>query len=165
MRRICRSLFMFIIVLCLLTTSACRVLPAEEDQSGGSEAASGSDASGGAAEPGKAGETGESGGSTDSQDTVFTLEVPPFSLSEEMTITMTPFADITEDGQPSFALGGVRLEPDGLRFLTPARMKVAPADASIEPLLLTGTSDGGDLQPVIAGDAFRTSADGSLRDF
>lgn len=90
---------------------------------------------------------------TDEQGTAWTLEIPPFSLSETVTISMTPVSDITVDGKPSFARGGVKLEPDGLTFLMPALMKVTPQDASVEPVLLSGTADGDDLQPLLSGEA------------
>lgn len=102
--------------------------------------------------------TGGSLSVTDATGTVWTLEVPPFSLATAQTIRMIPLTNLEMDAGPSIFHGGVLLEPDGLTFMTSAQMTVTragmenlPVGDDKEPVLASGSADG-DLTEWILAD-------------
>jgi hypothetical protein len=71
-----------------------------------------------------------------------TLRVPPGALLDERTITVTPLSDV--EGPPfEELLGGVQLEPEGLRFLIPASLEL-PLPAGRSPAEIVGFGYTGD---------------------
>lgn len=76
-----------------------------------------------------------------------TLTVPQGALSDEVVITMTPILDLGGTPLQGSMIGGVRLEPDGLLFLKPARLTMA-LPSGVPPLDVVGfgsAHDGSDL--------------------
>jgi hypothetical protein len=61
--------------------------------------------------------------------TVFTLEIPSGALLSDELITMTPLASIGGLPFSGGLAGGVQLDPEGLRLLKPATLRIEPATA------------------------------------
>ena len=63
---------------------------------------------------------------TASNGTQFVLEIPPDALGETTSVRMTPLSRV--DGLPLSRglIGGVRLEPEGLRLFVPATLRIRP---------------------------------------
>lgn len=80
-----------------------RSVTAELDQTGGSIVAHGADG------------------------TTFILDFPPYSLGGLQTITMTPVSQIDNLPHSGGLVGGVELEPEGLRLLAPATLTIEPS--------------------------------------
>ncbi len=88
---------------------------------------------------------GASGGTasvTGEDGTVFTLTVPQGALLEDADITLTPLTDIPDLPTEGGFVAGVDLQPDGLRFATPAELVMdlgSGLDTSdLTPALITG---------------------------
>ena len=66
---------------------------------------------------------------TAADGTHFVLELPPHALGAQTTVRMTPLARV--DGLPLSRgfVGGVRLEPEGLRLFLPATLRMSPPGA------------------------------------
>lgn len=97
---------------------------------------------------------GRSGGSLTAGG--LTLAVPPGALSGDERITMTPLRDLAHSPLEGLLIGGVRLEPEGLRFLYPATLTM-PLSAGVATSEVLGFGSAGNgselhLQPhTIAG--------------
>jgi hypothetical protein len=73
-----------------------------------------------------------------------TLTVPAGALSEDERITMTPLADLADSPLEGTLIGGVRLEPEGLRFLRPATLTMPlPAGGAAADILGFGSAGDG----------------------
>ncbi len=96
--------------------------------------------------------TAQAGGTvqaTGADGTVYTLTVPPGALSRDTTITIAPL--LSADGVAIDRLvAGVRAEPSGLRFATPATLALQlPAGSALPPYGLRGfisANDGSELE-------------------
>jgi hypothetical protein len=75
------------------------------------------------------------------------LTVPPGALSEDVTISLTPLLDLAGSPLEGTLAGGAKLEPEGLRFLRPARLTlVRPAGVAAADLVGFGSAgDGSEL--------------------
>jgi hypothetical protein len=67
---------------------------------------------------------------TGGDGTAYTLEIPPYALVFDTTITLTPverFDGVALVTQPSNTFG-VSMEPDGLELFVPATLRVRPVE-------------------------------------
>ncbi len=78
---------------------------------------------------------------TDSNGLTWRLDIPKDALPQSQTIQMTALRDVSVDTLGAMK-GGVLLEPDGLRFLVPAKLTVTGEGLPANSLLLTGKHDG-----------------------
>jgi hypothetical protein len=79
---------------------------------------------------------------TDASGLVWRLDVPGDALVQPVAIRMTALKELTSAALPGAVTGGVLLEPNGLRFLTPATLTVtAPAESKVG-FVLIGQHDG-----------------------
>jgi hypothetical protein len=74
--------------------------------------------------------TGGSLQATGSDGTVYTLTVPADALISDTTITMTPISDVSGLAVTGGRFAGVQLEPEGLRFLQPLSLRIAPPEGA-----------------------------------
>lgn len=81
---------------------------------------------------------------TDTKGLTWRLDIPKDALLQSQTIKMTAMSSVSADTLGPMA-GGVVLEPDGLTFLTPAKLTVTGEGVKVKSLLLTGKQDGSDL--------------------
>ena len=84
------------------------------------------------------------------------LNIPAGALSEDTSIAMTPLLDLADSPLSGSLIGGVKLEPEGLRFLKPALLSM-PLPAGIPPASVLGFGSEGDgsdlhLQPRSVSD-------------
>lgn len=79
---------------------------------------------------------------TDAAGLTWMLSLPSGALDKEETITMTALVDVRSDDIPGSLLGGVLLEPDGLRLMEPGTLAVAGDGLEDKALFLGGSHDG-----------------------
>lgn len=90
---------------------------------------------------------------TDAGGSTWTLTIPSGALADPDTITMTALSKLSSKDIGGVITGGVRLEPDGLRFYKPAILSVKGPASSVKSMLLTGKQDGSEMDPAIPVDA------------
>jgi hypothetical protein len=90
-------------------------------------------------------EIGRDGGTIESEG--IELEIPAGALSAPELITLTPLAGLQGSPLDGSLIGGAKLEPEGLHFLTPATLSMAlPAGMGASDVLGFGSAgDGSDL--------------------
>jgi hypothetical protein len=101
---------------------------------------------------------------TDGNGLTWRLDIPKDALPQSQTIKMTAMSSVSVDTLGVLA-GGVVLEPDGLAFLTPAKLTVTGNGVKTNSLLLTGGQDGSNLaftscankEGVVTADIFHFS--------
>ncbi len=81
---------------------------------------------------------------TDANGAVWTLTLPGKALMEKTKIILTPLTNIRGDTSIGKITSGVRMEPSGLRFLTPANLSVS-MPGNKQGLMLTGKNTGRDI--------------------
>jgi hypothetical protein len=96
---------------------------------------------------------------TANDGTVYTLEIPEGSISENQTITMTPVVDI--DGYPvaDGVAAGVDLKPAGLVFSVPAILTIettATPGTGLVPIAITYEGDASSFAPGFVGSGVGT---------
>ena len=87
----------------------------------------------------------------------FTLTIPPKALDGDTTITMTPVSGMAKLPLSGGLVAAVHLEPEGLRFNTPAVLRIEPArEVPVQQQVGFGYLGGGDdlhLYPLDRGRA------------
>jgi len=84
---------------------------------------------------------------TGGDGTRYTLAVPALAVTQDVTVTITPMTDVS-GGIGDGTRHVVRMEPDGLEFLTPATLTVAPKSALKQALYFTQAKPGDVPQPL-----------------
>lgn len=82
---------------------------------------------------------------TDEAGLTWTLTLPAGALDMRETITMTALRDVRSDNISGSMVGGVLLEPDGLRLIEPATLAVTGGGLDGKALFLGGSHDGTDV--------------------
>ncbi|MDH3308809.1 MAG: hypothetical protein OEO77_15010, partial [Acidimicrobiia bacterium] len=74
--------------------------------------------------------------------TTFTLIIPQGALFDDVEITMTPLA--SAEGEPigDSAIAAVRLQPDGLHFVVPARLEIVGSPIGVDAVGFGAESEG-----------------------
>lgn len=79
---------------------------------------------------------------TDAAGLTWTLTLSPGAISVSETITMTALSDVQSTNIPGSQVGGILLEPDGLRLLEPGMLTVTGGGLEGKALFLGGSHDG-----------------------
>ena len=101
---------------------------------------------------------------TDSRGLTYELVVPAGSITQRISITMRALTGLSSTTVPGELLGGVLLEPDGLRFAVPATLTVTGAGIGESIRFLTGNQDGTDID-LVEGTAAAGRAQATLWHF
>ena len=90
--------------------------------------------------------------------------MPAGSITQRISITMRALTGLSSTTVPGNLLGGVLLEPDGLRFAVPATLTVTGAGIGESIRVLTGNQDGTDID-LVDGTAAAGRAEATLWHF
>jgi hypothetical protein len=101
---------------------------------------------------------------TDSRGLTYELVVPAGSITQRISITMRALTGLSSTTVPGELLGGVLLEPDGLRFAVPATLTVTGSRIGDSIRFLTGNQDGTSID-LVEGAAAAGSAKATVWHF
>jgi len=79
---------------------------------------------------------------TDGRGLTYELVIPAGAIAQRIPITMRGLTGLSSTNVPGELLGGVLLEPDGLRFAAPASLTVTGTGMGESIRILTGKEDG-----------------------
>jgi hypothetical protein len=80
------------------------------------------------------------------------LVVPGIALGQPQTLKMTALSGVNSSNLPGELIGGVLLEPDGLRFRVPATLTVSGKGLGEKVVLFTGAQDGSAMDFALRGN-------------
>jgi hypothetical protein len=89
---------------------------------------------------------------TDGSGFTWILEIPGDALDQPQTIRMTALSDLKSNDVPLDLKSGILLEPDGLKFITPATLTVMGDNLGSRAFILTGAQDGSGMELTLPGD-------------
>jgi len=88
----------------------------------------------------------------DGSGLIWVLDIPGDALDQPQTIRMTALSDLKTNDVPLELIGGILLEPNGLKFVTPATLTVIGANLGSRVLILTGGQDGSGMELTLHRD-------------